>query len=491
MRKKWIAILLTLLLMLSGCWGGDVEPSDNEAPTPPATEQGDGTSQLSPSKPSGGKVPGKLEGNEDDPKAPELEGNEDDPEDPELAALQDEIAASDALFGVAYLGYAELPGWEDVCVYVEANGYADEFPFLLGVMEDHAVLHEGGEVYAVVPAGKDVSLTISDFFLGEDDYIPDRGKDLLTVTDGKPLLLRGNVSEIVPNLLITAEKGAKSVEYNPCISGMDGSLVVDEGVYDFTPYDLVMGGYPGYDSVPNPIFTLNTWYAQHYDGDGNLLAMTLVLNPDGTVEYSYGWPYSGVFEQFTGTWSDECVGDGVGESRLILEMTGGPVDDLGDPVSDGQYETTGEFTWEIQGGLVLCHEIGDPLLYGTEGDWYTFMSFDGFHMVNNWTSLSEYRDWYYDLQLFENEECYFSIAEVNGSEMVRYEGWWYLTEENTLSLNLMLSSGEHPESPELEYISGEYLVENWEPTGMTLAYVSGDILTLDMEETTKADFFGY
>jgi len=253
-----------------------------------------------------------------------------------------------------------------------------------------------------------------------------------------------------------------------------------------------MSGYPGYDPVSDPVFTLNTWHAQHYDGDGNLLAMTLMLNPDGTVEYSYGWPYSGVFEQFAGTWSEERMGDEIGDLHLLLELTGGPVDDLGEPIQGEQYEMSCDFAWELQGSaLVLSHEDGSPLLYGTEGDWYTFMSFDGFHMVNNWTSLSEYRDWYYDLQLFENEECIFSIGDADGGEMALYEGWWYLSEENTLSLNLMRSSGEHPESPGLEYISGEYLVENWEPTSMTLAFVSGEILTLDMEETTKASFFGY
>lgn len=476
MRKKWIAVLLTLLFLLSGCGGEDGELSGGAAPTPPATERGDDTSQPSPSQPSGGKIPGKLDGNEDDPQA--------------LAALQAEIADSGALFGVAYLGYAELPGWEDVCIYVEANGYSDAFPFLLGVMEDHAVLQEGGEVYAVVPAGREVSLTVSEFLMDEDDYIPNRGKDLLTVTDGKPLLLRGNVSEIVPNLLITAEKkGSETVEYSPCISGMDGSLVVDKGVYDFTDYALLWGTYPG---VPDPVLTLHTWYAQHHDRVGNLLAMTLVLHPDGTVEYSYGWPDSSILERFTGTWSEERTGDEIGDAHLLLELSGGEVDDSGNPIPGEQYEISCDFTWDIQGSaLVLRHEADSPLLYGTEGDWYTFMSFDGFHMVNNWTSRSEARDWYYDLQLLENETCMFSIGDADGKQMVRYEGWWYLTEEHTLSLNLMRSSGAHPENPELDYISGEYLVENWTPTSMTLAFVSGEILTLDMEESTKANFFGY
>jgi len=475
MRKKWIAMLLVFLLLLSGCGGEDAASSGNETSASPGMEQGDG------SFPQGGKIPGKLDGKQQDGTA-----------DPVLDALQAEIADSDALFGVAYLGYAELPSWEDVCVYVEANGFSDEFPFLLDIMENHAVLQEGGEVYAVVPASKEVSLTISEFLMGEDAYIPNRGEDLLTVTDGKPLLLRGNISEIVPNLLITAEKGSKSLEYNPCISGMDGSLVVDEGIYDFTPYELVSGSYPDYDPLPDAIFTLNTWYAQHYDRDGNLFAMTLMLNPDGTVEYSYGQPYGGIFEKFAGTWSEEYDDDAIGGTRIILDMTGGPVDNLGVAIANEQYETTCEFTWDFQGSaLVLCHEEGAPLLYGTDGDWYTFMSFDGFHMVNNWTSLSEYRNWCYDLQLFENEECIFSIGEVGGSQMASYQGWWYLTEENTLRLNLLLCSGEHPESPELEYISGEYLVENWEATSMTLSYVSGDILTLDMEENTRANFFGY
>ncbi|MBQ3104926.1 MAG: hypothetical protein IJC59_03570 [Lachnospiraceae bacterium] len=463
MGKKWIAVLLPLLLLLSGCGGGDARPSE-------------------------GKITGKANEKEDSTEVPEPAAlKEGGAEAPELAALREEIAESGALLGVAYLGYAELPGWEDVCVYVEANGYADEFPFLTGVMEDHAVLHEGGEMYLVVPANEDVSLTVSDYFLGEDAYIPEQGEDLLTVTDGKPLLLRGNVSEIVPNLLIRAEKGSKSVIYNPCISGMDGSLLSEDGVYDFTPYELVMRDYPGYDPVPDPVFTLNTWYARHHDGDGNLLAMTLVLNPDGTAEYSYGHPHSDAFEQFSGTWTKESDGTGMGDMHLVLELTGGPVNDPGE-----QYGMSGNFTWELQGSaMVLCHEGGSPLLNGTEGEWYTFMSFDGCHMVNNWRSLSEYGDWYYELWLFENGECMFSIEDVDGNRMVSYEGWWYLTEENTLRLNLMRSSGEHPESPDLEYISGEYLVENWEPTGMTLAFVSGEILTLDMEESTKAGFFAY
>ena len=57
-----------------------------------------------------------------------------------------------------------------------------------------------------------------------------------------------------------------------------------------------------------------------------------------------------------------------------------------------------------------------------------------------------------------------------------------------LSLNMMSSRSEHPEDPELEYFSGQYRVESSEPADMALFYVSGEILTLDMEETGKASF---
>ena len=471
MRNNWIALFVSLGMLLTGCGdsGDGGKPSGGEQ-TPPATEQGSGSDV------------GKPDGNTDE--------RPDETELPSLKELREEIAAEGALIGVASLGYAELPGFSDVAVYVEANGFGDAWPFLLDVTEDHAVLQEGGEVYAVVPVDKGVTLTVSEFIMDDKSDAPYRGKDLLTVNDGKPLLLRGNVSEIVPNLLITVQKGEKTLEYTPCLSGMDGSLVVDEGVYDFTLYELLPGGSSGFDPVPLPVFTLNHWYARHEDAEGNTLAMTLELNPDGTAAYSYGLPYSGEFERFSGTWTEETDGYEIGESRIVLQMTGGPVDDQGEPIPEEQYETTSEFSWAMQSyAIVLHHEDGNPLLYGTEDAWYTFLSFDGFHMVNHWTSFAEGRNWQYDLQLARNGECFFTISEVGGSELVGYEGWWYLEGEQ-LGLNLMLSRGEHPESPDLTYIYGAYQVETWEPNALTISHLSGEILTLEMEETRKTSFSG-
>lgn len=481
MQKKWIAVLFALLLLLSGCGGGDIEKFRREMPTPMAFDPAEETPLPAETK-QVEEMPASLGGKTSGKPDKHIGDGQDDAESSELAALRAEIAGSGALIGVAYLGYAQLPTWADVCVYVEAGGYCNEFPFLLDVTEDHAVLHEGGEIYVVVPVDKRVSLTVSELLMDETDYIPNRGKDLLTVTDGSPILLRGNLSEIVPNLLITAERGTEGIEYSPCLSGMDGSLVSGEGVYDFTPYDRIMGEY---SEMPASPLTENTWYARHYDGDGEHFAMTLMLNRDGTAQYSYGKPDGDVLERFEGVWTQS------GDLRLRLELVGGPLDAAGDPIPKEQHELSCDFSWDIQGvALVLCHEGDSPLLRGTEAAWYMFMPFDGFALVNNWTSLSKYRDWYYILQLIENGECFFSVNEMSGKELCGYEGFWRL-EDEVLSLNMMRCRGEHPENPELVYFSGEYRVEHTEPTDMTLHYTSGERLSLDMAESGKAGFFGY
>ncbi|MBE6030603.1 MAG: hypothetical protein E7225_03275 [Clostridiales bacterium] len=401
-----------------------------------------------------------------------------------LTEIQKEISNLDCLIGISYLGYAEVPEYSDIGVYTAANGFDDMFPFIKEISEDNTVLVEGGALYVVVPADDSITLTISDVIISEEtDYIPVKGEDYLTAAPGEPVLLRGN--ENMPNLWITAETDSgETLGYYPSFSGYDGLLIDAEYVYDFSPYDRILEIWEGYDPVPDPVYTLNTWYAREYDIEGNLYDMTLNLYSDGTATYSYGWPDSDVVESFEGIWIDQ------GDDVLEFELYGGPVEPDGYPIEGEQYDLTGEFSVEYLGSMMtLLHESGTPLLYGTEECYYYFMPFDGQHLVNFWRSESQYSDWYYDLQLFETGECTFTIRDAELTTLAVYTGEWYLTEDNAISLYLMLESGEHPESPELDFINGEYNVEKWDPEGLTISFSSGHILTIDMEADYEATFY--
>ena len=112
MKKFWI-VLLAATLLLSGCG------NHGTAPTTPPSQPDNGVEQpTAPQQPE--------QGSATDPTPPEnTQGSDNvvttqpDSQDSTLTALQAEIADSGALFGVAYLGYAQLPYWIDVAVYVD------------------------------------------------------------------------------------------------------------------------------------------------------------------------------------------------------------------------------------------------------------------------------------------------------------------------------------------------------------------------------------
>ena len=116
-----------------------------------------------------------------------------------LALLRQEIADSGSQCGVAYLGY--MPDGDDVPAWLADNGWTQTFPFLFN----------------------------------EADPL---GDVLYDSTDGAPICLRGNVSEIMGNLRVTVETAEGQAVYFPSLSLRDGSVstLTEQGrVYNFTP----------------------------------------------------------------------------------------------------------------------------------------------------------------------------------------------------------------------------------------------------------------
>ena len=137
-----------------------------------------------------------------------------------LALLRQEIADSGSQCGVAYLGY--MPDGGDVLAWLADNGWTQTFPFLSDLTEQQVVTQEGGEVYCIVPAEKNAHVTVEAYdAFNETDPL---GDVLYDSTDGAPICLRGNVSEIMGNLRVTVETAAGQAVYFPSLSLRDGFL---------------------------------------------------------------------------------------------------------------------------------------------------------------------------------------------------------------------------------------------------------------------------
>ena len=245
--KKWIAWILVfaLLMTLSGCFSSPVEETTQPTDAPDVSDMEDSTiteteATAEPSAPDApmteespaANVPETEEPSAAETPATEESDAEDTPETVEsdaLAALREKIKAEGKLFGVAYLGGFDGDA-ESAKAALFGQTYLDDLAFVKDI--EPYVVQEGWQMYCIVPVDDTVSLSICEYVFEE---VPCVGEELLFTNE--PVLLRGNVSDIVPNLCIIATKGAERVEYCPMQSGMDGTLVdSDDLIFDFTPY---------------------------------------------------------------------------------------------------------------------------------------------------------------------------------------------------------------------------------------------------------------
>lgn len=88
----------------------------------------------------------------------------------------------------------------------------------------------GEELYFIVPIQKNVTLNIYSAVMEEADIV----KDKLIASTNKPFILKCNVSDIIPNIIIEIKQNNKVYEYSPYISLKDGSLYVNEYVMDIS-----------------------------------------------------------------------------------------------------------------------------------------------------------------------------------------------------------------------------------------------------------------
>ena len=268
-----------------------------------------------------------------------------------LTLMQNEIAGQNKLIGVAYLGWAD-GDYTQVMKYLRKQPYIDRIPFIGAVEQDHFCQNDGSELYCVVPVDKSVSLSVCKAEFNES-YELYPGEELLNVSDGQAVILRGNISEIAPNLVVIANDGTQIQEYMPCRSGADGYLVNQaHQIYDFTPYGLMEEFLGTKRELEEPLS--GSWTASVTDSQQGAVDMELSLKPEGGLSYCYC--IGGQWCCFSGSW--EILMDG----NLRLMMWGGPVDENGNLIPEEADEIDGCYVWENEAeGLKLQHKSGLPL----------------------------------------------------------------------------------------------------------------------------------
>lgn len=275
-------------------------------------------------------------------------------ENPSVTEVYEFVRGSEKLMGVAYLGCAE-GDFSAVSDYLAEQSFLGRYAFVTAIEETHFVQMEGTELYCVLPADESVSLKIHQAVLDETNHQLTAGQELLSVSDGIPVLLQGNISDIMPNLMIVATKGDVAVQYVPCLSLENGALSNPEQlVYDFTPYSF-MSQYVG-DGTEAQWDFYGDWSCIVEETDGTTFQLNLSISADG-VKYTYA--------------SDKVTGDFHGEWFIISDgklrlSTDGNADfaDM-DGVAAQYLEMDALFFWEVNdAGLKLKHFNGDRFYPG-------------------------------------------------------------------------------------------------------------------------------
>ena len=157
-----------------------------------------------------------------------------------MEEIQRQLEEGNALCAIAFLGSCD-GSFSEVQAYLEDSGMVDAYPILEGLSEDLFLETAGSELYLIVQR-EDVDISVY-----EQGMDPETGEmltgDLRAVFIAPaPFLLRCNISDIIPNILLTlgSTRGEK-LEYSPFISLRDGSVSVTEGILDLTDYSLIYG----------------------------------------------------------------------------------------------------------------------------------------------------------------------------------------------------------------------------------------------------------
>ena len=266
--KKFAALMvaLAMVMALTACGGGSPAPESGstDRPVPEATVNPD----------NGGEA---------------FDGND-------WIMLKQAMIDTTDMAAVAYLGwyeeYYDLYDYSQIQQYIADTFIAEDHPFIENIDAEHFVPHIGGQLYCIVPAYENATITIYDYIFDEEDYTAHYGDALYQSTDGKPVLVMCNESEIIPNIIVEIiDSNGNELSYIPWLSGYDGRLEVPydaPSVLDFTPYEKL--GYVtenDYTFDPAVLYYGENWTAYVPTLNDDEVAVGLWFDEYGNMEMCY------------------------------------------------------------------------------------------------------------------------------------------------------------------------------------------------------------
>jgi len=360
MMKKMLAVLLALLLLgLTAC-GAQEENRDGAIPQ---NSSSDTVSTL----PAGDDVPPLAQ---DTLKYTPLPN---DMRNPDYWETVQFLEWDGAIGGIGCIGYVEGPVGDGYDDFFWESGYMESYAFLPDIPTERYVETDGGEIYLIVPADMNSTVTVTTQTMAEDGSELVQG-EVIYSGGGEPVLLRCNESDIFPNTVvtITAPDGS-SYSCSPFISRMDGHL---EGLWneESETWFADLSFYNEPDHLEGLLYfeeMLGGWETVITTDDGYeyLLHIEFFYDEDDLPAMGYwnGPVNSEIDEWYEGRVyymsSEGEEGEWNGCYRMPLELRGGLAYDEG-------VRSEMEFTYKFQmidGELAAIHaESGAPLVPGYE-----------------------------------------------------------------------------------------------------------------------------
>lgn len=257
-EKRLTALGLAALLALSltACGGNTDQPDTTDPDTTPDTSAADAADSADNAADA---------------------AQTDAAEDVSLTTFRDTLKSGDYLCGIAYLGSTVTGATIDSLL--EKGGYWEKYPFLKDFPQSQTVTQEGNEVYCIVPRDHGAKVTVQTWTIDENSQDGKAGETLYE-GEGVPVILTCNVSDVLPNLLVTVTSNGETWSYNPCLSLCDGTVALPDSpkIYDFSIYQTE-------DPNADADF-LGSW-----QGDST----TLSFSADGSMTYTDDVTHRGSF----------------------------------------------------------------------------------------------------------------------------------------------------------------------------------------------------